>query len=221
MRDSVQIETVHVAADHRGEGHALHPPFRIAIVGHVGHGKSTLIGRLLYETNSLPDGKAEQLKTVSMGSRDFVLIEVSGHAEFLRNTITGAAHVDAAILVIDATEGIRDQTRQHGYLLHLLGIRQMVVAINKMDRIAYDATRFREIETEITEYLTPLGLSPTEIIPVSAREGVGITEHTYTSEWYRPTVIEALDKLSPVRAKPELPLHFYSARISSAGRGAA
>lgn len=220
----------------------LRPLVRIVIVGHVDHGKSTLIGRLLYETNSLPDGKLEQLKAVSARrgmpfewsfvldalqterdqnitidtsqirfrtrSRDFILIDAPGHTEFLRNMITGAAQADAAILVIDATEGVRDQTRRHGYLLQLLGIRQIVVVINKMDRIAYDATRFREIETEITGYLKGLGLSPTEIIPVSARDGVGITEHTYTFEWYRPTMVEALDKLSPARTAPELPLRF-------------
>ena len=218
------------------------PLVRIVIVGHVDHGKSTLIGRLLYETGSLPDGKLEQLKAVSARrgmpfewsfvldalqterdqnitidtsqirfrtrARDFVLIDAPGHAEFLRNMITGAAQADAAILVIDATEGVRDQTRRHGYLLQLLGIRQIVVVINKMDRIAYDATRFREIETEITDYLNGLGLSPAEVIPVSARDGVGITEHTYTLEWYRPTVVEALDKLSPARTAPELPLRF-------------
>ena len=218
------------------------PLVRIVIVGHVDHGKSTLIGRLLYETDSLPDGKLETLKAVSARrgmpfewsfvldalqterdqnitidtsqirfrtrSRDIVLIDAPGHAEFLRNMITGAAQADAAILVIDATEGVRDQTRRHGYLLQLLGIRQIVVVINKMDRIAYDAGRFREIETEIADYLNGLGLKPTEVIPVSARDGVGITEHTYTSEWYRPTVVEALDRLAPARSAPELALRF-------------
>src|SRR3979409_304144 len=159
------------------------PQVRIVIVGHVDHGKSTLVGRLLHETGSLPDGKLEMLKAVSARrgmpfewsflldalqterdqgitidtsqirfrtrSRDFVLIDAPGHAEFLRNMITGAAQADAAILVIDAPERARAPTRRHGYLLQLLGIRQIVVVINKMDRIAYDATRFREIETEI------------------------------------------------------------------------
>ncbi len=139
-------------------------------------------------------------------SRDFVLIDAPGHAEFLRNMITGAAQADGAVLIIDATEGVREQTRRHGYLLHLLGIRQLVVVINKMDRIDYDAGRFREIETEITEYMKGLGLPPSEVIPVSAREGVGITEHTYTSEWYRPTLVDALDKFTPSRAAPDLAL---------------
>ena len=70
-------------------------------------------------------------------SRDIVLIDAPGHTEFLRNMITGAAQADAAILIVDAAEGVRDQTRRHGYLLHLLGIRQVVVVINKMDRVDY------------------------------------------------------------------------------------
>src|ERR1700674_5368453 len=74
-------------------------------------------------------------------SRDIVLIDAPGHVEFLRNMITGAAQADAAILIVDATEGVRDQTRQHGYLLHLLGLRQLAVVINKMDRIGFDAIR--------------------------------------------------------------------------------
>ena len=144
---------------------------RIVIVGHVDHGKSTLIGRLLHETGSLPDGKLENLKAVSdrrgvefewsflldalqterdqgitidtsqirfrTPSRDIVLIDAPGHTEFLRNMITGASQADAAILIVDAAEGIRDQTRRHGYLLHLLGIRQVAVVINKMDRVDY------------------------------------------------------------------------------------
>ena len=156
---------------------------RIVIVGHVDHGKSTLIGRLLHETGSLPDGKLENLKAVSARrgvefewsflldalqterdqgitidtsqirfrtpSRDIVLIDAPGHTEFLRNMITGAAQADAAILIVDAAEGVRDQTRRHGYLLHLLGIRQVAVVINKMDRVDYSPARFEEIRAEI------------------------------------------------------------------------
>src|SRR5207248_6779336 len=149
-----------------------HPPrslVRIVIVGHVDHGKSTLIGRLLHETGSLADGKLDNLKAISARrgisfewsflldalqterdqgitidtsqirfrtkTRDFVLIDAPGHTEFLRNMITGAAQADAAILIVDAGEGVREQTRRHGYLLHLLGVRQIAVVINKMDRV--------------------------------------------------------------------------------------
>src|ERR1700752_2973722 len=159
------------------------PQVRIVIVGHVDHGKSTLVGRLLHETGSLPDGKLEMLKAVRArrgmpfewsfllaalqperdqgitidttqirfrtNAREIVLIDAPGHAEFLRNMITGASQADAAILIVDAAEGVRDQTRRHGYLLHLLGVRQVAVVINKMDRVDYSPARFQEIRAEI------------------------------------------------------------------------
>src|SRR5216683_2907366 len=177
------------------------PLVRIVIVGHVDHGKSTLIGRLLAETGSLPDGKLAQLEAVSARrgmpfelsflldalqterdqgitidtsqirfrtpAREFVLIDAPGHAEFLRNMITGASQADAALLLIDAAEGVRDQTRRHGYLLHLLGIHQVVAVINKMDRVGYDDGRFREIAAEITAHLADSGLKPAAVIPIS------------------------------------------------------
>src|ERR671930_462394 len=172
---------MNIAASHTVSAELLaaatgRPQIRIVIVGHVDHGKSTLIGRLLHETGSLPEGKLDNLKAVSARrgmafewsflldalqterdqgitidtsqirlrtrSRDIVLIDAPGHAEFLRNMITGAAQADAALLMVDATEGVRDQTRRHGYLLHLLGVRQLVVVINKMDRVGFDAVRF-------------------------------------------------------------------------------
>jgi bifunctional enzyme CysN/CysC len=214
---------------------------RIVIVGHVDHGKSTLIGRLLYETGSLPDGKLESLKAVSARrgmpfewsflldalqterdqgitldtsqirfrtpSRDFVLIDAPGHAEFLRNMITGAAQADAALLIVDAAEGVRDQTRRHGYLLHLLGVRQVAVVINKMDRVSFDEQRFRDIETEISTHLVNLGLTPVAVIPISARDGDGVARRTDSIAWYRgPTVVETLDSFMPARQPDELAL---------------
>src|SRR5271163_4144858 len=177
---------------------APRPLVRIVIVGHVDHGKSTLIGRLLAETGSLPDGKLDELRAVSARrgmpfelsflldalqterdqgitidtsqirfrtpSRDFVLIDAPGHAEFLRNMITGAAQADAALLLVDAAEGVRDQTRRHGYLLHLLGVRQVAVVINKMDRVDFDERRFRDIEAEISMHLVNLGLTPVGVV---------------------------------------------------------
>src|SRR5262249_56811275 len=94
-------------------------------------------------------------------TRDVVLIDAPGHAEFLRNMITGAAQADAALLIIDAAEGVRDQTRRHGYLLHLLGISQVAVVINKMDRVGFDESRFHEIEAEIVDHLSSLWLTAT------------------------------------------------------------
>ena len=213
----------------------------IVIVGHVDHGKSTLVGRLLHETGSLPDGKFEALKAASARrgmpfewsflldalqterdqgitidttqirfktpSHDIVLIDAPGHAEFLRNMITGAAQADAAVLIIDALEGVRDQTRRHGYLLHLLGIRQVAVVINKMDRVDFDQARFDAISSEISTHLIGLGVDPVAIIPISARDGDGVAELTARMRWYTgPTVIEALDHLKASTPLTELPL---------------
>jgi bifunctional enzyme CysN/CysC len=214
---------------------------RIVIVGHVDHGKSTLVGRLLHETGSLPEGKLEMLKAVSArrgmpfewsflldalqterdqgitidttqirfrtNARDVVLIDAPGHAEFLRNMITGASQADGAVLIIDALEGVRDQTRRHGYLLHLLGIKQVVVVVNKMDRVDFSASRFAEISDEIAAHLSGLGVNPAAIIPISARDGDGVKIHTPRIGWYRgPTVVEALDALEPARPLEALPL---------------
>lgn len=214
---------------------------RIVIVGHVDHGKSTLIGRLLHETGSLPDGKLELLKAVSARrgmpfewsflldalqterdqgitidttqirfrtqSREVVLIDAPGHAEFLRNMITGASQADAALLIIDAAEGVRDQTRRHGYLLHLLGVKQVAIVINKMDRVDFSKERFDAIRAEISDHLAGLGVTPTAVIPISARNGDGVTARTPAIGWYQgPTVVQALDGLVPARANDELPL---------------
>jgi bifunctional enzyme CysN/CysC len=217
------------------------PQVRIVIVGHVDHGKSTLVGRLLHETGSLPDGKLEMLKAVSARrgmpfewsflldalqterdqgitidttqirfrtrSRDVVLIDAPGHAEFLRNMITGASQADGAVLIIDALEGVRDQTRRHGYLLHLLGVKQVAVVVNKMDRVDFSAGRFREISDEISAHLIGLGVKPSAVIPISARDGDGVAERTPRISWYRgPSVVEALDALEPARPAEALPL---------------
>src|ERR1700760_3740716 len=217
------------------------PQVRIVIVGHVDHGKSTLVGRLLHETGSLPEGKLEMLKAVSArrgmpfewsflldalqterdqgitidttqirfrtGSRDIVLIDAPGHAEFLRNMITGASQADGAVLIIDALEGVRDQTRRHGYLLHLLGIKQVAVVVNKMDRVEFAEARFQDISDEISTHLTGLGVTPTAVIPISARDGDGVALRTQRISWYEgPTVVEALDALEPARPLSALPL---------------
>jgi bifunctional enzyme CysN/CysC len=217
------------------------PQVRIVIVGHVDHGKSTLVGRLLHETGSLPDGKLEMLKAVSArrgmpfewsflldalqterdqgitidttqirfrtASRDVVLIDAPGHAEFLRNMITGASQADGALLIIDALEGVRDQTRRHGYLLHLLGVKQVAVVVNKMDRVDFSEARFKAISDEISSHLIDLGVTPTAVIPISARDGDGVAARTRNIGWYSgPTVVEALDALTPARALDQLPL---------------
>lgn len=222
---------------------AARPLLRIVIVGDVDHGKSTLIGRLLHETGSLPEGKVEALKAVSdrrgmkfewaflldalqterdqgitidtsqirfrTPSRDVLLIDAPGHLEFLRNMITGAAQADAALLLIDASEGVRDQTRRHGYLLHLLGIRQVAVVVNKMDRVGYDADHFARIKQEISSHLSGFGLAPLAVIPISARNGDGISTFTPALGWYHgATVLTAIDTFAPALRDDDQNLRF-------------
>src|SRR5689334_24708430 len=193
------------------------PQVRIVIVGHVDHGKSTLVGRLLHETGSLPDGKLQQLEAVSARrgmpfelsflldalqterdqgitidtsqirfrtpSRDIVLIDAPGHAEFMRNMVTGASQADAALLLVDAAEGMRDQTRRHARMLQLLGVRQLVVVVNKMDRVDYAAARFEALKAEIVAYLESIDLAPAAIVPISARHGDGVASRTPAMDW--------------------------------------
>lgn len=219
------------------------PRLKIAIVGHVDHGKSTLVGRLFHDTGSLPEGKLEAIQAMCArrgmpfewaflmdafqaerdqgvtidtaqiwfhtAKRGYVIIDAPGHREFLKNMVSGAANADAALLVIDALEGVREQSRRHGYLLSLLGIPQVAVAVNKMDAVAYAPERFAAIEAEYRAYLEELGIVPSCVIPVSAREGDNVATRSARTPWYRgPVVTEALDSFALPPSVAELPLRF-------------
>ncbi|MFK7840582.1 MAG: adenylyl-sulfate kinase [Bdellovibrionales bacterium] len=203
--------------------------FRVVIVGHVDHGKSTLIGRLLYDTKSLPEGKYEELQEIckrrgtdalewsfvldafqaerdqaitidttqiwfSTQERDYVIIDAPGHREFLKNMVSGAAAADAAILVVDATEGVREQTKRHAYLLSLLGLRQVGVVINKMDMVDHSDETYAKVSKEVDDYLQSIGLSANYIVPISAREGDMISERGDNMSWYNgKSLVDVLD----------------------------
>ena len=212
----------------------------IVIAGHVDHGKSTVIGRLLADTGSLPDGKLEFVKQqceinarpfeyaflldalkdeqsqgITIDSarvffktekRDYIIIDAPGHIEFLKNMISGAARAEAALLVIDANEGVQENSRRHGYMLSMLGIKQLAVLVNKMDLVDYSQSTFEEIVKEYTEFLTSIGIVAKTYIPVSGREGDGIAELTDKISWYSgQTVLDVLDdfdKEEPATDKP-------------------
>ncbi len=216
---------------------------RIVIVGHVDHGKSTLIGRLFHDTNSLPEGKVEQIRKASEAEgmefefaflldalleeqaqnitidttqlpfrtekREYVIIDAPGHKEFLKNMVTGAASADAAILLIDANEGIQEQSKRHAYLLSLLGIRQIVVAVNKMDLVGYRQERFEKVRTDYIEFLSKLGITPQHFVPMSAKLGLNITTASPELSWHKgPAILEALEGFE-IAAPPEgQPLRF-------------
>jgi len=216
---------------------------KIVIVGHVDHGKSTLIGRLLLETNSLPKEKIEEIKKISkeLGKeaelayltdqlkeertrnitidttqiffkskkRNFVIIDTPGHVEFLKNMITGTTQAEAAILIVDAHEGIKEQTKRHAILLNLLGIKKIIVILNKMDLINYNKARFDEIKSELIKFLNDLQLSPLAIIPISAIRGDLINNSSSNMPWHKgPTLLNSLDKLAITNNHDAKPLRF-------------
>lgn len=216
-------------------------PYPIVIVGHVDHGKSTLIGRLLHDTDSLPEGRLAELKKVSeqrglhmewsflldalqverdqgitldttriwfkTPKRPYVIIDAPGHREFLRNMVTGAAAADAAVLVTDAERGISEQTRRHAYLLSLLGVRKVIVAVNKMDLVDHAEEAWKGVAGDVSDYLEKLGIEPLYVIPLSARHGDNIADRSDKMAWYRgPTLLEALDLLVPAAPRTEAAL---------------
>ncbi len=213
----------------------------IVIVGHVDHGKSTIIGRLLADTHSLPEGKLEQIREKCRRSskpfeyaflldalkdeqeqgitidsarcffktqrRKYIIIDAPGHVEFIKNMVTGAARADAALLVIDAEEGIRENSKRHGYLLSILGIRSIGVLINKMDRVDYREDVYSTLVSEYTTFMQGIGLTSSFFIPVSGREGENIAHPSESMPWYQgPTVLQALDELPPAGHLLDLPL---------------
>ncbi|MEY2486851.1 MAG: bifunctional enzyme CysN/CysC [Verrucomicrobiota bacterium] len=219
------------------------PKLKVVFVGHVDHGKSTLIGRILHDTDSLPEGKIEMIREACAAEnmefefaflldalleeqqqnvtidttqipfqtarRRYAIIDAPGHKEFLKNMITGASTADAAILVIAASEGVREQSRRHAYLLSLLGIKQLIVVVNKMDLAEFAEDRFREIKSEYRKFLIGLGLEARCFIPASAKTGDNIARRSSNLNWYHgPTVLEALDASEPRPSQAELPLRF-------------
>ncbi len=216
---------------------------KIVILGHVDHGKSTLVGRLLHDTGSLPEGKLEQLQQAAQRrgmpfewanlmdalqaerdqnisidtaqiwfrtpKRRYVIIDAPGHQEFIKNMVTGAAQAEAALLLIDAQEGVQENSRRHGYLLELLGIRQVAVLINKMDLVGYSQERFYAVEAEYRAWLKQIGLEPSVVVPIAARQGDNVAAPGPNLSWWKgPTVLATLDEFKAARAPGDAPLRF-------------
>jgi len=212
----------------------------IVIGGHVDHGKSTVVGRLLADTHSLPQGKLEQVNALCARTakpfeyaflldalkderaqgitidaarvffktprRDYIIIDAPGHIEFLKNMITGAARAEAALLVIDAKEGIQENSRRHGYMMSMLGVRHLAVLVNKMDLVGYDRALFSQVEAEYREFLRQIDVTPVAFIPVVGRDGDHIARRSSALSWYDgPTVIDTLDAFPVVGADVDRP----------------
>lgn len=202
----------------------------LVVVGHVDHGKSTIIGRVLVDTDSLPKGKLDSVKekcrrtskpfeyaflldalkdeqsqgiTIDSArcffkteNRNYMIIDAPGHIEFLKNMVTGASRAEGALLVIDAFEGIKENSKRHGYLLSMLGIKQIIVLVNKMDLVEYSENVYTNIVKEYSSFLSQIGIENCEFIPVSGREGDNLVNKSYNMPWYSgKNLLKSLDHL--------------------------
>lgn len=216
---------------------------KFVIVGHVDHGKSTLIGRLFFDTDSLPPDKMEEVKAASKNlgretelaflldhlreereqgitidtaqaffktkKREYVIIDAPGHREFVKNMITGASQAEAAILIVDVNQGVKEQTRRHAYILAMLGIEQVVVILNKMDLVDFNQGKFNEVKEKIAEFLDSINIRVKFYIPVSATKGDNIAKKSKNMHWYEgPTVLKSLDSLENKVSVQKKPLVF-------------
>jgi len=214
--------------------------FAVAFVGHMDHGKSTLIGRLLYDTGAVSPERLAEIGLTRGGEvaefahlldylreereqgitidtaqvffqtagRDYVFIDAPGHREFIKNMMTGASEADAAVLLVDAAEGVGRQTWRHAFLLSLLGVEQCVVIVNKMDLVGFEQRRFGELRESLLELLGRVGLSGATVIPASARLGDNVAVPSDKMPWYDgPVVLEAIERLT-VTETAQLPMRF-------------
>ncbi len=216
----------------------------VAIIGHVDHGKSTMIGRLLYEAGQIPSHIIEQYKkeaeqkgkatfefawvmdrlkeererglTIDVAHRKIetdkymiTIIDCPGHRDFIKNMITGTSQADAAILVVDVVECVQPQTKEHALLARTLGINQIIVAMNKMDRVNYDQKKYEECKAKVEKLLKAIGykVEETPFIPVSAYYGDNVFKRSDKMSWYDgPTIFEAFDLLKPPMKLIDKPL---------------
>ena len=215
------------------------PHMNLVTVGHVDHGKSTLVGRLLYDTGNIKEEEMRKLKeqakeykketfefafamdrlkeerergvTIDIMHQKFetakfyfTLIDAPGHRDFVKNMITGASQADAAILVCSAKEGIQEQTKEHVFLLKVLGVQQIVAAINKMDSVSYDKAKYEATKADVEKLLKSVGydISKIHFVPTSGYMGDNVAKKSTNMSWYNgPTLVELLDTL----VQPKLP----------------
>ena len=220
------------------------PHQNLAIIGHVDHGKSTLVGRLLFETGSVPEHVIEQYReeaeekgkggfefayvmdnlaeerergvTIDIAHQEFdtddyyfTIVDCPGHRDFVKNMITGASQADNAVLVVAADDGVAPQTREHVFLARTLGIQELIIAVNKMDVVDYEESRYKEVVEEVKNLLGQVRFDSDDasFIPISAFEGDNVAEKTGALDWYDgPTILEALNGLPEAEPPTDAPL---------------
>ncbi len=208
------------------------PHFNLVTIGHVDHGKSTLVGRLLYDTGAVKEDQMRKLKELAKELKKetfefafvmdnlkeerergvtidimhkrfdtnkfyFTIIDAPGHRDFVKNMITGTSQADGAILVCSAKEGVQEQTKEHAYLSKVLGVKQMIVAVNKMDAVNYDEKKYLETKDAMTKLLKGIGYKADgmNFVPTSGYVGDNVAKRSEKTPWYKgPTLVEALDQ---------------------------
>ncbi|OYT56180.1 MAG: translation elongation factor EF-1 subunit alpha [Candidatus Aenigmarchaeota archaeon ex4484_14] len=220
------------------------PHLNLVTIGHVDHGKSTLVGRILYDSGAIRDDQLRKLKDLAKELKKqtfefafvmdklkeerergltidlmhqrfdtknyyFTIIDCPGHRDFIKNMITGTSQADGAILVVSAKDGVQEQTKEHAYLAKVLGVGQMIVAINKMDEIKYDEKRYNEVKDQVSKLLTGIGFDVKEVpfIPTSAFVGDNVVKKSENTTWYKgPTIVDALDLFKAPEQPVDKPL---------------
>ena len=226
------------------EAHQHKTLLRFITCGSVDDGKSTLIGRLLYESKALLEDQLSALESDSKkhgtqgGELDFALLvdglsaereqgitidvayrffatekrkfivaDTPGHEQYTRNMITGASTADVAVILIDARKGVLTQTRRHSYLVSLIGIRRVVLAINKLDMVGYSQEVFEQIDADYRAFASRLGIEHIHSIPLSALRGDNITEPSPNTPWYQgPSLMQFLETVELEQAREDAPL---------------
>src|SRR5579872_6189643 len=235
---------------HAGEQKDL---LRLVTAGSVDDGKSTLIGRLLYDSQSiyedqlqsvtrtsakrgggtldlslLTDGlraEREQGITIDVAyryfatpRRKFILADTPGHVQYTRNMATGASTAELAIILLDGRRGVQEQSRRHAYILSLLGISHLVVAVNKMDAVAYDEQAFVSIQNEFTRFLGELGFEEVYWVPISALVGDNVVERSQNMPWFTgKPVLEYLEEVEVHKSQHAHPFRFPVQRVVRQG----
>jgi len=220
------------------------PHLNLVFIGHVDHGKSTTVGRLLYDTGALPEQEYRKLKqeaeakgkgtfafayamdnlkeerergvTIDVAYKKFIaqknqftIIDAPGHRDFVKNMITGTSQADAGVLVVACKEGPQPQTKEHAFLAQVMGLKQLVVAINKMDEISYDEAKFKAVQDEMKKLLTGIGYKDDQVnyVPISAWEGENVAKATGKMAWYKgKTLVDTLDDLKAPALPTDKPL---------------
>lgn len=212
----------------------------LVFIGHVDHGKSTTVGRVLYDTGALTEQELRKLKeeaekvgkatfefafamdrlkeerergvTIDIAHREFntakyhfTIIDAPGHRDFVKNMITGASQADAAVIVVSVKEGVQQQTKEHAFLAKVLGIPQVIVAVNKMDAVNYDRVKFEDLKNTFSAMLKNIGykVDTLPFVPISAYAGANVGKRTPDkTPWYTgPCLVELFDTFT-VPKKP-------------------